>query len=238
MAAPESRRILRMGVIQNGAIIEERLFRKIEPISVGTHFKNTFSITTPRAPQAFTFFDVMGGRYVLNFIDSMEGRLSVGGTVHSLQSLKQHKKAVNRGKHWSIPLDERSRGKIVVGDVIFLFQFVTPPPAKLTPQLPIALRGGPLTFLNNTVELTGTFGYASDELNSLFDPKSELWRIAAGGMQSVFDAGKLAANQHAAEARYEQALADYAKTVLLAFGEVEGSLLNRKEKIELRNRLL
>lgn len=88
------------------------------------------------------------------------------------------------------------------------------------------------------IKLTGTFGYASDELNSLFDPKSELWRIAAGGMQSVFDAGKLAANQRAAEARYEQALADYAKTVLLAFGEVEGSLLNRKEKIERRNRLL
>lgn len=88
------------------------------------------------------------------------------------------------------------------------------------------------------IKLTGTFGYASDELNSLFDPKSELWRIAAGGIQSVFDAGKLAANQRAAEARYEQALADYAKTVLLAFGEVEGSLLNRKEKIERRNRLL
>jgi multidrug efflux system outer membrane protein len=57
-------------------------------------------------------------------------------------------------------------------------------------------------------------------------------------MQSVFDAGKLAANQRAAEARYEQALADYAKTVLQAFGEVEGALLNRKEKIERRNRLL
>jgi multidrug efflux system outer membrane protein len=88
------------------------------------------------------------------------------------------------------------------------------------------------------INLTGTFGYASDELNSLFNPQSELWRIAAGGMQSVFDAGKLAANQRAAEARYEQALADYAKTVLQAFGEVEGALLNRKEKIERRNRLL
>lgn len=88
------------------------------------------------------------------------------------------------------------------------------------------------------IKLTGTFGYASDDLNSLFDPQSELWRIASGGMQSVFDAGKLAANQRAAEARYEQALADYAKTVLLAFGEVEGALLNRKEKIERRNRLL
>jgi multidrug efflux system outer membrane protein len=88
------------------------------------------------------------------------------------------------------------------------------------------------------IKLTGTFGYASDELNSLFDPKSELWRIAAGSMQSVFDAGKLAANQRAAEARYEQSLADYAQTVLQAFGEVEGALLNRKEKVERRKRLL
>ncbi len=88
------------------------------------------------------------------------------------------------------------------------------------------------------IKLTGTFGYASDELNSLFKPESELWSIAAGGMQSVFDAGKLAANQRAAEARYEQALTAYAKTVLQAFGEVEGALLNRKEKVERRKRLL
>ncbi len=88
------------------------------------------------------------------------------------------------------------------------------------------------------IKLTGTFGYASDELNSLFEPESELWSIAAGGMQSVFDAGKLAANQRAAEARYEQALTTYAKTVLQAFGEVEGALLNRKEKVERRKRLL
>ena len=88
------------------------------------------------------------------------------------------------------------------------------------------------------INLTATFGYTSDELNALFDPKSELWSIAAGGMQSVFDAGKLAANQRAAQARYEQALTIYSKTVLQAFAEVEGALLNRKELIERRNRLL
>ncbi|RLB67883.1 MAG: transporter, partial [Deltaproteobacteria bacterium] len=88
------------------------------------------------------------------------------------------------------------------------------------------------------IKLTATFGYASDELNALLDPKSELWNIAAGGMQSVFDAGKRAANQRAAQARYEQALTIYSKTVLQAFGEVEGALLNRKELIERRNRLL
>ncbi|MBC2717643.1 MAG: efflux transporter outer membrane subunit [Desulfobacteraceae bacterium] len=88
------------------------------------------------------------------------------------------------------------------------------------------------------IKLTGTFGYASDELNSLFNPESELWSIAAGGMQSVFNAGKLAANQRAAQARYEQTLTAYSKTVLQAFGEVEGALLNRKELIDRRSRLL
>lgn len=88
------------------------------------------------------------------------------------------------------------------------------------------------------IKLTATFGHASDELNALLDPESELWNIAAGSMQSVFDAGKRAANQRAAQARYEQALTIYLKTVLQAFGEVEGALLNRKELIEQRNRLL
>ncbi len=49
---------------------------------------------------------------------------------------------------------------------------------------------------------------------------------------------KLAANQRAAQARYQQAHTAYAKTVLQAFGEVEGALLNHKEKVERRKRLL
>ena len=88
------------------------------------------------------------------------------------------------------------------------------------------------------ITLTGTFGYASNELDSLFEPESELWNITAGGMQSIFNAGKLAANQRAAQARYEQAMTIYSKTILQAFAEVEGALLNRKELIEQRNRLL
>jgi len=87
-------------------------------------------------------------------------------------------------------------------------------------------------------QLTGSFGYASDELNALFNPESELWNITAGGMQSIFNAGKLAAGERAARARYEQALSAYSKTVLQAFADVEGALLERKELIEQRNRLL
>lgn len=158
MTGPEQRKILRMGVIQNGAIIEERLFRKQEPVTLGTNFRNTFSIADPQMPTTFSFFEVRGGRYLLNFEDKWTGRLSVGQGVHTLKSLKQHGKATKKGKFWSVVLDDRSRGKVVVGDVIFLFQFVTPPPAKPAAQLPVALQGGPLAFFNNAVELSGTFG--------------------------------------------------------------------------------
>lgn len=88
------------------------------------------------------------------------------------------------------------------------------------------------------ISLTATFGYSSDGLSDLFNPKNELWSIAAGASQSLFDAGKLAAGQRAAEARYQQALSSYAKTVLQAFFEVESALLTRKEKIEQRHRLV
>ena len=89
-----------------------------------------------------------------------------------------------------------------------------------------------------SISLTGTFGYSSDELDRLFRPESELWNIALGGVQSLFDAGKLKAGQRAAEARYQQGVAEYAKTVLTAFSEVEGALLTRKEQLDRRDRVL
>ncbi len=80
-----------------------------------------------------------------------------------------------------------------------------------------------------SITLTGSFGYASGDIGDLFRPETELWRIAAGGLQPVFNAGKLSATQAAAEARYQQARMAYARTVLNAFAEVEGALLNQKE---------
>ena len=88
------------------------------------------------------------------------------------------------------------------------------------------------------ITLTGSFGYSSDELDTLLQHDSELWNMAIGIVQPLFDAGKLKAGQRAAEARYEQGLAEYAKTVLIAFSEVESALLTRKEQLERRDRVL
>ncbi len=88
------------------------------------------------------------------------------------------------------------------------------------------------------ISLTGSLGYTSNELDTLFDPVNELWRIAAEGLQPVFDAGKRAAAERAARARYKKQAASYAKTVLKAFSEVEGALLARRQLLERHNRLM
>lgn len=88
------------------------------------------------------------------------------------------------------------------------------------------------------ITLTGNFGYTSADLNRLLNRESELWSLAAGVTQPLFDAGKLKAGQKAAEARYQQGLAEYAKIVLTAFSEVERALLTRQEQLERRDSVL
>ncbi len=88
------------------------------------------------------------------------------------------------------------------------------------------------------ITLTGSFGYTSEELDLLIKPESELWSLAAGVSQPLFDAGKLKSHQQGAEARYQQGLAEYAKVLLTAFSEVEKALLTRQEQLERRDRVL
>jgi len=88
------------------------------------------------------------------------------------------------------------------------------------------------------ITLTAAYGYSSQALTELFDPESELRSMALGMVQPIFDMGRLKAGQKAAEARYRQGVADYAKTVLNAFFEVEKALLTRKEQMKRRDRIL
>ena len=82
-----------------------------------------------------------------------------------------------------------------------------------------------------SISLTGNLGYSSDGLGRLFTPDSSLWALSVGITQSVFDAGRLKAAQRQATARLRQGEAEYAKTVLAAFKEVETALLTRKKQV-------
>jgi multidrug efflux system outer membrane protein len=87
-----------------------------------------------------------------------------------------------------------------------------------------------------SITLTGNFGYASSDLENLLQTNGQFWNLTGGLTQPLFNAGRLKAAQKAAEARYQQAVAEYADTVLNAFAEAEGALLARQKQLERRQR--
>jgi outer membrane biosynthesis protein TonB len=134
-------KILRIGIVQGGRIVEERLVRQRDPITIGQSAKNMFVVPSETLPKQWLLFTVSARGYVAHFADAMDARIAVGNEVISLSQLKQTGKIKKQGQAWIMLLDERSRGKITVGDVTILFQFVTPPPPQPRPQLPASVRG-------------------------------------------------------------------------------------------------
>ncbi len=137
-------KVLRIGIIQGGKIIEERIIRKRETVTVGQSEKNTFVMVSSELPSRFEMFESRhsGGGYTLQFTDGMKGRVSSKGDVKELEELRKNGVAKKRGKLFRVPLNDTSRGKVVVGDSTILFQFVSPPPIQPRPQLPAAVKGG------------------------------------------------------------------------------------------------
>ena len=133
-------RILRIGILLGGKIVEERLIRERTSVTIGQSMKNTFSLPVEGLPLELTLFSLEDGKYHLRFLNKMDGRLSSGDQVNTLDALKG-RGAANHGDYWSVPLSENSRGKLSFGDLTILFQFVTEPPRQPKPMLPASVRG-------------------------------------------------------------------------------------------------
>ncbi len=133
-------RILRIGVLLGGKIVEERLIRERTSVTIGQSMKNTFSIPVEGLPLELTLFSLENEKYNLRFLSKMDGRLSAGDQVNTLDALKQ-RGATNHGDYWSVPLADTARGKLSLGDLTILFQFVTEPPRQPKPMLPASVRG-------------------------------------------------------------------------------------------------
>lgn len=74
------------------------------------------------------------------------------------------------------------------------------------------------------ITLTGDIGSLATHPSDLFSPGGGIWSLSGGLLQPIFEGGTLLHEKRAAVAAYEQAAADYRKTVLAAFENVADAL--------------
>ncbi len=77
-----------------------------------------------------------------------------------------------------------------------------------------------------SLNLNASYGFESPFGFQLFNWRSRFWEIGFDILQTVFDAGRTEANYDYYRARFSEAMANYQKTVLNAFQDVEDSLVN------------
>jgi len=75
-----------------------------------------------------------------------------------------------------------------------------------------------------TLNLGALLGVTSVDIQDLFKRTNVVWALGATASQPIFQGGALDANAAIARAQYDQTLAGYRQTVLVAFQEVEDAL--------------
>jgi hypothetical protein len=170
-------KVLRIGVVQGGRIIEERIIKQRTHVTVGPSEKAMFVIATQNVPPVFRLFELVGNDYCLNFLDGMTGRIALPTGISDLSMLKGQARRTPQGAY-QIRLTDDSRGKVVVGGTTVLFQFVAPPPVQPKPQLPVSVTQG-VSSIDWTTTMIAAFSFLlhflaigavySDWLDPVFD---------------------------------------------------------------------
>jgi hypothetical protein len=154
-------KVLRIGLVQGGKVIEERVIKQRTHVTIGPSEKSMFVIPSKNIPPSFKLFELIGNEYVLNFLDGMAGRVALKTGISDLAALKAQAKRVAIGnvQVYQIQLSDEARGKVVVGETTFLFQFVAPPPVQPKPQLPVSVKAGLANEIDWTTTIIAAFSF-------------------------------------------------------------------------------
>lgn len=138
--ARDAPRVPRVAMVVDGRIVDERLFRNADVITVGRAGDATFTVADPTSPERFVLVERVGTKHYLRFVAGMTGRIALGSERLDLASLdgRAHESKDAR----RIELTDDARGKVVLGGVTFHFQLVPAPPLPTAPRLPLGVLDG------------------------------------------------------------------------------------------------
>ncbi|MDH3817772.1 MAG: energy transducer TonB, partial [Myxococcales bacterium] len=86
-------KVLRVGLFRDKKIVEERVVRRRETVSIGTAAKNHLILKSGTLPakleSRFELFQLVGDDYILNFTGDMTGKVALPGGVQKLEHLRE-----------------------------------------------------------------------------------------------------------------------------------------------------
>ena len=139
------RTAMRIGVIQSGRLVEERVLTGAS-VRVGRTARSHVILPSERLRRPWRLFERRGDGYRMRLGPAMEGRIASGGEVATVTGERE------------VLLPERARGRVSLGDVVILFQVVTLP-AGPRPQLPRSLQGSPVRDLDRPFVLLAVLSF-------------------------------------------------------------------------------
>ncbi|MEE2959915.1 MAG: AgmX/PglI C-terminal domain-containing protein [Myxococcota bacterium] len=136
-------KVLRACVIHNGKVVDERRVSASESVSIGTNPKNTFALPSTNLPGRHVLFESKAGAYEVNLLEGMDAKLSMddAASTLTLKSLVAEGIAQKTATGYTLSVSPRHRGKVQLGAITVIFQFISPPPDPPQPKLPASAQG-------------------------------------------------------------------------------------------------
>ncbi|MEA2747282.1 MAG: hypothetical protein QOI41_1425 [Myxococcales bacterium] len=129
-------KVLRVGIVRAGCIVEERVIKQRITVTVGAGETAMFVLPSlaAYARPVFRLFERIGDEYWLNVLPGMKGRIATAEGLTVIDGMSEGGPPLKLG--------DDARGKVILGDTTLLFQFVAPPIPQPRPQLPLGVKAG------------------------------------------------------------------------------------------------
>lgn len=128
-------KVLFIGVVQDGKVVDERAVGVAETVTVGAEGA-TFPAAVPALGEApFPMFVVKDDVYHLRFTKDVSGKVTSRGSRLSLEQVAADAERPHEEGVYEVPLDDSDKGKLKVGAVTLLFKFVEPVAAAAVPAV-------------------------------------------------------------------------------------------------------
>ncbi|MBN8228316.1 AgmX/PglI C-terminal domain-containing protein [Corallococcus macrosporus] len=144
MALQTRPKLLRVGVIQDGRIVEEHHLLH-DSVTIGDDARNTIVLPPSEArPPRFKVLENRGQQFHLIIDEQMQGRVNLGSSDVDFEALRAQGLATRRADDtFDLPLQESARGKVELPDATLFFHFIPAPAEGARAELPPELKASP-----------------------------------------------------------------------------------------------